>query len=101
MAKEARVRDHGAAAMAKPRRAEGAKELAGSALARSAQRGFTGQKQAGGRKSADREVAITFYSGLRFWNFLAHRDRRDVIYNAAPMVYLKAFIASPPPGSRA
>ena len=45
-------------------------------------------------------MAITFYSGLRFWNFLAHRDRRDVIYNAAPTVFLKAFIARPPPGSR-
>ena len=46
-------------------------------------------------------MAITFYSGLRFWNFLAHRDRRDVIYNAAPTVFLKAFIERPPPGSRA
>ena len=71
------------------------------ALARSVQCDFKGEKQAGGWRSADREVAITFYSGLRFWNFLAHRDRRDVIYNAAPMVFLKAFIERPPPGSRA
>ena len=69
--------------------------------ARVIQREFGGRKHAGWWKSADREVAISFYSGLRFWNFLAHRDRRDVIYNAAPMVFLKAFIASPPPGSRA
>jgi len=48
-------------------------------LASVIQRDFRGRKHTGRWKSADRVLAITFYSGLRFWNFLAHRHHRSVI----------------------